>query len=83
MKKEINKATHAEGYTIGDTMEDGLILGVSKGIGRYFFLVKEKSNFTILSMAAKCKTHPHTARNIPEKCMEELLYFFKTFKEDN
>jgi len=82
MKKEKeDRATNAEDYSIGETMEDGLILGISKGVGRYYFLVKERSCFTILSMASKCKTHPATARNIPEKCMNELIYFFETFKE--
>jgi len=80
-KGKANKSSNAEDYSIGDIMEDGLILGISKGVGRYYFLVKENSCFTILSMASKCNTHPATARNIPEKSLGELIYFFETFKE--
>ncbi len=80
-KKKTDSSTDAEDYSIGDMMEEGLILGISKGVGRYYFMVKERSCFTILSMASKCKTHPSLARNIPEKCMDELIYFLETFKE--
>jgi hypothetical protein len=81
MKAKKDSSTKAESYSIGDTMEGDLILGISKGSGRYYFLVKGENGFTILGMASSCNTHPATVRNVPEKCMSELVYFFETFKE--
>ena len=84
-KKRINgrpAASKAEDYFIGETMEDGMIIGISKGVGRYYFMTKEKDRITILQMASKCKTYPSCARSIPEKNMDELFYQFKMFKEN-
>ena len=71
------KGIKASDLSIGDRLEDGRILGMTKVSGRYYLLVEERGKYTILTMAANCITTPHVARNIPEEAMEEMVDVFK------
>ena len=81
-KQKVIKLIKADDLCIGDKIESGVIIGVSKGAGTHYFLVKENNKYTILRLGSKCRTYPTTARNIPEKNMNELFCCFKMFTEN-